>query len=132
MVNAHIWADALAPGSEFTVERYGTQRVQDDAVTSVRMTVTVNAADSAGAESTVRLLLDQALPSFTIIQTLVEQITGRYVAGTHSEPQCSFCGRTQHQVKKLIAGPGVYICDECVEMMTEIIQEDSPSPSSDA
>ena len=34
--------------------------------------------------------------------------------------KCSFCGKTQDQVKKLIAGPEVYICDECVELCNEI------------
>jgi ATP-dependent Clp protease ATP-binding subunit ClpX len=38
--------------------------------------------------------------------------------------KCSFCGKTQDQVKKLIAGPGVYICDECIELCTEIIEEE--------
>jgi ATP-dependent Clp protease ATP-binding subunit ClpX len=38
--------------------------------------------------------------------------------------KCSFCGKSQKQVKKLIAGPGVYICDECVDLCNEIIDED--------
>jgi ATP-dependent Clp protease ATP-binding subunit ClpX len=38
--------------------------------------------------------------------------------------RCSFCGKTQSQVKKLIAGPGVYICNECVELCNEIIEEE--------
>ena len=38
--------------------------------------------------------------------------------------RCSFCGKAQDQVKKLIAGPGVYICDECVELCSEIIEEE--------
>ena len=38
--------------------------------------------------------------------------------------KCSFCGKTQKQVKKLIAGPGVYICDECIELCNDIIEED--------
>jgi ATP-dependent Clp protease ATP-binding subunit ClpX len=38
--------------------------------------------------------------------------------------RCSFCGRTQDEVKKLIAGPGVYICDECVAMCEDILAED--------
>lgn len=37
--------------------------------------------------------------------------------------KCSFCGKTQSQVKKLVAGPGVYICDECVELCSEIVDE---------
>ena len=38
--------------------------------------------------------------------------------------KCSFCGKTQDQVKKLIAGPEVYICDECVELCNEILDEE--------
>ncbi|MBY0517670.1 MAG: ATP-dependent Clp protease ATP-binding subunit ClpX [Bacteriovoracaceae bacterium] len=38
---------------------------------------------------------------------------------------CNFCGKTQKEVKKLIAGPGVYICDECIELCNDIIYEDS-------
>ena len=39
-------------------------------------------------------------------------------------PKCSFCGHTQKQVRKLIAGPGVYICDECVTLCTEILADE--------
>lgn len=38
--------------------------------------------------------------------------------------KCSFCGKLQDQVKKLVAGPGVYICDECIELCNEIIEEE--------
>ena len=44
--------------------------------------------------------------------------------------KCSFCGKTQKQVKKLIAGPGVYICDECIELCNEIIVEELSEASS--
>jgi ATP-dependent Clp protease ATP-binding subunit ClpX len=37
---------------------------------------------------------------------------------------CSFCGKSQDEVKKLIAGPSVYICDECIQLCTEIIAEE--------
>ena len=37
---------------------------------------------------------------------------------------CSFCGKSQHEVKKLIAGPTVFICDECVELCMDIIREE--------
>jgi len=43
---------------------------------------------------------------------------------------CSFCGKSQRQVKKLIAGPGVYICDECIDLCNEIIDEELAAPSS--
>ena len=41
-----------------------------------------------------------------------------------SHLKCSFCGKSQEQVRKLIAGPGVYICDECVELCNEILDEE--------
>lgn len=43
--------------------------------------------------------------------------------------KCSFCGKTQKQVRKLIAGPGVYICDECIDLCNEIIEEEFSEPS---
>ncbi|MCL2090095.1 MAG: ATP-dependent Clp protease ATP-binding subunit ClpX [Micrococcales bacterium] len=42
--------------------------------------------------------------------------------------KCSFCGKSQKQVKKLIAGPGVYICDECIDLCNEIIEEELEQP----
>jgi ATP-dependent Clp protease ATP-binding subunit ClpX len=42
---------------------------------------------------------------------------------------CSFCGKSQRQVKKLIAGPGVYICDECIDLCNEIIDEELTAPA---
>ena len=38
---------------------------------------------------------------------------------------CSFCGKSQHEVRKLIAGPTVFICDECVELCMDIIREET-------
>ena len=47
---------------------------------------------------------------------------------TSKELSCSFCGKTRHEVRKLIAGVGVYICDECIELCQEIIEdEDGPA-----
>ena len=40
---------------------------------------------------------------------------------------CSFCGKSQHEVRKLIAGPTVFICDECVELCLDIIGEENKS-----
>src|SRR3974377_812790 len=42
---------------------------------------------------------------------------------------CSFCGKSQRQVKKLIAGPGVYICDECIDLCNEITDGEPTTPS---
>ena len=43
---------------------------------------------------------------------------------------CSFCGKSQHEVKKLIAGPSVFICDECIELCNDIIRDEAPADSS--
>ncbi|MFY7871133.1 MAG: ClpX C4-type zinc finger protein, partial [Limnohabitans sp.] len=43
---------------------------------------------------------------------------------------CSFCGKSQHEVKKLIAGPSVFICDECIELCNDIIRDELPSQAS--
>jgi ribosomal protein L37AE/L43A len=77
------------------------------------------------AERIVRHLLDEAMPAVAFTRIFAERITGRWVRGAHSEPICSFCDKTQRQVKTLIAGPGVYICDKCVETMAEVIHEES-------
>ena len=45
--------------------------------------------------------------------------------------KCSFCGKNQDQVKRLVAGPGVYICDECIELCSEIIGEEFDDESMD-
>lgn len=45
--------------------------------------------------------------------------------GSYGSLNCNFCGKSQKEVKKLIAGPGVYICDECIELCNDIIYEDS-------
>ena len=42
---------------------------------------------------------------------------------------CSFCGKSQHEVKKLIAGPSVFICDECIELCNDIIRDEAPADS---
>ena len=40
---------------------------------------------------------------------------------------CSFCGKSQHEVKKLIAGPSVFICEECIDLCNEIIRDELPA-----
>ncbi len=45
---------------------------------------------------------------------------------------CSFCGKSQHEVKKLIAGPSVFICDECIELCNDIIRDEVPTEGADA
>ena len=47
------------------------------------------------------------------------------------ELACSFCGKSQSAVKKLITGPRIYICDECVELCNEILNEESENKEED-
>ena len=43
---------------------------------------------------------------------------------------CSFCGKSQHEVKKLIAGPSVFICDECIDLCNDIIRDETSAVES--
>ena len=46
---------------------------------------------------------------------------------TEKNLYCSFCGKSQHEVKKLIAGPSVFICDECIDLCNDIIRDELPA-----
>jgi ATP-dependent Clp protease ATP-binding subunit ClpX len=54
--------------------------------------------------------------------------------GSNSEKllYCSFCGKSQHEVKKLIAGPSVFICDECIDLCNEIIRDEAAAAGVEA
>src|SRR3989442_13874021 len=53
---------------------------------------------------------------------------GKVHSGESKKPlNCTFCGKSQHEVRKLIAGPTVFICDECVELCMDIISEENKS-----
>jgi ATP-dependent Clp protease ATP-binding subunit ClpX len=54
--------------------------------------------------------------------------SARKLTTTTTTLTCSFCGKHQRQVKKLIAGPDVYICNECVDRCVEIIAREQPNP----
>jgi len=85
MANAEYWAEKLVPGSQLTVERYGTTRAQGDSVASVRMVVRVQAADKSGAESTVRRLVGKAVPRVVFTGVVAEEISGAY-SGAPGDP----------------------------------------------
>jgi ATP-dependent Clp protease ATP-binding subunit ClpX len=53
-------------------------------------------------------------------------------SGNYGSLSCSFCGKSQKEVKKLIAGPGVYICDECIDLCNDIIAEEREKETPDA
>ena len=51
---------------------------------------------------------------------------------TDNTPHCSFCGKSQDEVAKLIAGPGAYICNECIDLCNEIIEDEGLSEPDEA
>jgi RNA polymerase primary sigma factor len=57
------------------------------------------------------------------LECSAERIAGANVVGV-TQLRCSFCGKSEAQVKKLVAGPGVYICKECVELCQEILDQE--------
>ena len=67
--------------------------------------------------------------SMTEIRTVGTETNMTKVGGSDSKNTlyCSFCGKSQHEVRKLIAGPTVFICDECVELCMDIIREENKS-----
>ena len=88
---------------------------------------TAGARDVNDLHTTGRLAAPSKLGAATPVGTLPPRKEGIPLARpTDSNEQllCSFCGKSQRQVKKLIAGPGVYICDECIDLCNEIIDEE--------
>jgi len=67
--------------------------------------------------------------------TVKEAMTGDAVSAAsqkkHSALHCSFCGKSQHEVKKLIAGPAIFICDACVALCVKIIADEDAKPPAD-
>ena len=57
----------------------------------------------------------------------MSKINNGSTGDTKNTLYCSFCGKSQHEVRKLIAGPTVFICDECVELCMDIIREENKS-----
>jgi ATP-dependent Clp protease ATP-binding subunit ClpX len=51
-------------------------------------------------------------------------MTDKKTTGNDKLLYCSFCGKSQHEVRKLIAGPSVFICDECIELCNDIIRDE--------
>jgi ATP-dependent Clp protease ATP-binding subunit ClpX len=57
----------------------------------------------------------------------MSKVSGGNSGDSKNTLYCSFCGKSQHEVRKLIAGPTVFICDECVELCMDIIREENKS-----
>ena len=70
-----------------------------------------------------RIVVGHTCPTTIKNKNPNSQQTGE-IMSSNDRLKCSFCGKTQDQVKKLIAGPDVFICDECVELCNEILDEE--------
>ena len=66
-----------------------------------------------------------------VVSDLIEANRNQVESRKAGTCYCSFCGKNQHEVPKLIAGPAVFICDECVDLCSEIVEEkhDNPDPA---
>lgn len=63
------------------------------------------------------------------LRSILSRWTGTHAEASRKHVRCSFCGRDQDQVAALVAGPSVYICNECVDTAAEIIKEQPAEPS---
>jgi hypothetical protein len=73
-----------------------------------------------------RILLRRAGGGYTFIHRLLQDYLGTRVQRRAATLTCSFCGKDHRQVNSLIAGPGVYICNECVDLCVELIAQERP------
>jgi ClpX C4-type zinc finger len=76
------------------------------------------------AEGILRLCVVRRTRGSPLRKARMSKVTG---SDSKNTLFCSFCGKSQHEVRKLIAGPTVFICDECVELCKDIIQEENKS-----
>src|SRR3982750_1550212 len=77
-----------------------------------------------GSTATATARADAAIDAAGASDTAEQEIDVAKFGDGGDLLKCSFCGKSQKQVKKLIAGPGVYICDECIDLCNEIIEEE--------
>jgi hypothetical protein len=97
---------------------------------SLRDALAAKAVETSHSESLELIAKAFGYENWNILSAKIDAVQPRSsaVAG-HQDPTqqeilyCSFCGKNQHEVRKLIAGPGVYICDECVDLCTDIVDE---------
>ena len=97
---------------------------------SLRDALTAKAVETSHSESLELIAKAFGYDNWNILSAKIDAVQSRSSAAAgHQDPTqqellyCSFCGRNQQEVRKLIAGPGVYICDECVDLCTDIVDE---------
>ena len=122
---AREWALDNAPSSRLLIEGSQWSRFEDGTVTTGELTATVDARDAGAATAVVRSALEHILPALQLTRIVTESSLA-LPAGEDAQLTCSFCGKLQRHVQKLIAGPGVYVCDQSLDLMVEIMREESP------
>jgi ClpX C4-type zinc finger/Glyoxalase superfamily protein len=97
---------------------------------SLRDALTAKAVETSHSESLELIAKAFGYDNWNILSAKIDAVQPRSsTAAGHQDPTqqellyCSFCGKNQHEVRKLIAGPGVYICDECVDLCTDIVDD---------
>jgi hypothetical protein len=97
---------------------------------SLRDALAAKAVETSHSESLELIAKAFGYENWNILSAKIDAVQPRSSAAAgHQDPTqqkilyCSFCGKNQHEVRKLIAGPGVYICDECVDLCTDIVDE---------
>src|SRR5215472_10074507 len=97
---------------------------------SLRDALAAKAVQTSHSESLELIAKAFGYENWNILSAKIDSVQPRSSAAAgHQDPTqqkilyCSFCGKNQHEVRKLIAGPGVYICDECVDLCTDIVDE---------
>jgi ClpX C4-type zinc finger/Glyoxalase superfamily protein len=96
---------------------------------SLRDALTAKAVQTTHSESLELIAKAFGYENWNILSAKIDAAQPGSAAGMQDpSPQakilyCSFCGKSQHDVKKLVAGPAVYICDECIDLCTDIVDE---------
>jgi hypothetical protein len=94
---------------------------------SLRHALNARAVETTHSESLELIAKAFGYDNWNILSAKIEAAKDRPGSAQGTTRQdvlhCSFCGKSQHDVRKLIAGPAVYICDECVELCTDIVDE---------
>ena len=102
---------------------------------SLRDALNVKAVETTHSESLELITKAFGYENWNVFSAKIDAATPR-PASTAGAPDptlvqvlyCSFCGKSQHEVRKLVAGPAVYICDECVDLCTDIVRRATASP----
>src|SRR5215472_16433779 len=97
---------------------------------SLRDALAAKAVQTSHSESLELIAKAFGYENWNILSAKIDAVQPRSSAAAgHQDPTqqellyCSFCGKSQHEVRKLVAGPAVYICDECVDLCTDIVDE---------